>query len=139
MTEFVDDNTLNALMAQLATPDLGFPVAYPMVPFSPTDGVAYIQVWPLMKAKLYHPGLGFYTDSILNLGICQIDAVMPDGQGLGPGMRLAELIANRFSLGTVLTAGTRKLEIKVVPQTSTAIKEGAWIRFPVSITYQVVT
>lgn len=138
MTEFLDANVQAALNAQLATPDLGFPIAFALVPFSPQDDVPFIQVWPIMKAKALHPGLGFHTDSVLNLGIFQVDAVMPDGQGEAPGLRLAATIADRFALGTVLAAGTRKLQINSVPQTTAAIKEGAWIRFPVSIAYTVI-
>lgn len=136
--EFVDANVQAALNAQLATPDLGFPIAFSLVPFSPTDDIPFIQVWPLMSAQPNHPGVG-YQDSTLNLGIFQVDAVMPDGQGEAPGLRLAAQIADRFKIGTTLTAGMRRLQINMVPKVSTAIKEGAWIRFPVSITYQVIT
>lgn len=136
--EFLDANVQAALNAQLSIPDIGFPIAFALVPFSPQDGIAFIQVWPIMKAKALHPGIGF-QDSVLNLGIFQADAVMPDGQGEAPGLRLAATIADRFALGTVLLAGSRRLQINAVPQTSVAIKEGAWIRFPVSIAYTVVT
>lgn len=138
MTEFVDVNAQAALLTQLTNPDLGYPIAFPLVPFSPTDGTAYLEVWPLMSAEPNHPGLG-YSDFTRNLGIFQVDAVIPDGQGSAPGLRIAAKIAERFAIGTTLTAGARKLQINKVPKVSAWIKEGAWARFPVSITYQIVT
>lgn len=138
MTEFVDANIQAALNTQLSTPDLGYPIAFALVPFSPADNVAFLQVWPIMKAKTDHPGLG-YADSNLGRGIFQVDAVIPDGQGEPPGLRIAAKIAERFAIGTTLVAGSRNLKINSVPQTAAAIKEGAWVRFPVTITFTIVT
>jgi Bacteriophage related domain of unknown function len=138
MTEFLDANVQAALMTQLTVPDLGFPIAFTFVPFSPVDGTPFLQVWPIMKAKVTHPGLG-YSDSDLNRGIFQVDAVIPDETGEPPGLRMAAQIAERFAIGTTLLAGSRKVQINSVPQTAAAIKEGAWVRFPVTITYTLIS
>ena len=138
MTEFVDVNVQSALLTQLTNPDLGYPVAFPLVPYTPTDGVAFLQVWPLMSAEPLHPSLD-YSGYTRSSGIFQVDAVMPDGQGEAPGLRITAKVAERFAIGTTLTAGARKLQINKVPKVSAWIKEGAWVRFPVSITYQIIT
>lgn len=137
MTEFLDANIQSCLMNQLTSPGLGYPIAMPFIPFAPVDGTAYLDVRPMMRAKTRHPGLG-YNDSNLNTGILQIDAVIPDGQGEAPGSRIANKVAERFALGTTLTAGIRKLQINSVVQTTMGIKDGAWVRFPVSITWTVI-
>lgn len=138
MTDFVDADVQAALNAHLATPNLGYPIAFQLVPFTPIDGVAFLQVWPLLKTNASHPGIS-YSDSVLQTGIFQVDAVMPDGQGEAPGLRVMALIADRFVIGTTLVVGTRRLQINAVPQTGTAIKDGAWVRFPVTIAYTIIT
>lgn len=137
MTEFLDANIQTAMMTQLTIPDLGYQIAMPFIPYAPKEGTPYLDVRPMMRAKTRHPGLG-YNDASLNTGILQIDAVIPDGQGEAPGSRIATKVAERFALGTTLTAGTRKLQINSVVQTTMGIKDGAWVRFPVSITWTVI-
>lgn len=138
MTEFVDANVQNALMTQLTTPTLGYPISYPFIPYIPIEDMAYLEAQPIMKADTQHPGLG-YSDSNLGKGIFQVDAVIPDGKGEPTGLRMQAQIAERFAIGTVLIAGNRQVKVNSPPQTAEGIKDGAWVRFPVSVTFEVIT
>jgi Bacteriophage related domain of unknown function len=138
MTEFVDANVQNALLTKLTSPSLGYPYAYPYIPYVPSEGQAYMEAQPILKAQTQHPGLG-YSDSNLGKGIFQVDAVIPDGIGEPTGLRMQALIAERFAIGTTLIAGTRKVWINSPPQTAAGIKDGAWVRFPVSIAFTIIT
>lgn len=141
MTDALDVLIQSALLGALTVPPLtspATPIAYPMVGFTPTGGVAYIQVWPLLKSQTQHPAIGF-VGSNLNRGIFQVDAVIPDGEGEAPGMRLAALVAARYALGTVLAAGPYKLEIKLPVQSSAGVKDEDWVRYAISVPYLVIT
>lgn len=137
MTDATDVLIQAALCAQLTTPTLGFPIAYPLLPYTPIGGVSFLEVRPLLKAQTQHPAIG-YAGSDLNRGIFQVDAVIPDGIGEAAGLRLAGLVLARFPRGTQLAAGPYILKINAPPQTSVAIKDAAWVRFPVSIPYLVI-
>lgn len=131
----------DVLHMQLKTPDLTTPktpIAFAFLPYTPVVGVPYFDVRAIMTADTYHPGLGF-ADSNLDRGIFQVDAVIPDGKGEAPGWRLAELVKARFALGTKLALGSLYLRINSPPQTAAPLKDGAWLRFPVSVPYLVIS
>jgi hypothetical protein len=134
-----------ALFAQLDSPDLttpATPIAWPFVEYIPVTGAAYLEVHSLLRAQPKHWNMNFDGSDILN-GIFQVDAVVPDGKGEAPGMRLATLVAQRFVIGTEMVCGTgsdaRKLQVNNVPKIAAAVKDAPWIRFPVSVPYQLIT
>lgn len=141
MTDPIEVAIQAALCTWLQAPDLtspATPIAMPFVPFSPVVGVSYIQVQPLLRAQPSQPWLSFAGPTI-NTGIFQVDAVIPDEKGEAPGYRLAGLVATRFARGTQWNAGGFKLQVVAVPQTASALKDAAWVRFPVSIPYLIIT
>lgn len=131
-----------AMSAQLTTPALtspATPIAYAFVPFTPTPGVSFLQICPVLRAAPNAPGLNRFSGTMF-VGVFQIDAVVPDGNGEAAGLRLASLVATRFQFGTVLLlqAGPNvKLQLNGVPTIAPAVKDAPWIRFPVSIPYFV--
>lgn len=129
-----------ALITKLTTPALtgSPPIAYPLIAYTPTSGTAYLHIHPVMRAEPRRPGVGF-TGSVLRAGIFQVDAVVPDNQGEGPGLRLADLVAARFAIGTKLVAGSYRLLLDNEPTIAAAVKDAPWVRFPVSIRYLVIT
>ena len=143
MTEYIDANIQNAMMTQLTSPPLtdsnsnAYPMAFPFLPYDPIEDTPYMEAWPIMKAKTQHPTLGYY-DSDLQRGIFQVDAVVPDGRGEPIGLRMQAQIVERFAMGTVLLAGQRNLYLNAPPQVTQGMKDGAWIRFPVSITFTLI-
>lgn len=140
MTEPITVLMAEALYAWLvAAPALsGVPRVAPFAAYSPTVGTAYLDVRPLMSAEPFHPSLEDSGSTLLR-GIFQVDAVVPDNdKGQNPGLRLAAAVADRFVLGTILAAGTRKLRITKPPKTAAPLKDAAWIRFPVSIPFLVI-
>lgn len=141
MSDPVDVLVQQALKAHLKTPDLttpATPIAWPFLPYTPVGGVSYIEVHATMRAPIVHAALDF-AGSDVTRGIFQVDAVVPDGAGEAAGSRLAALIAARFVLGTLLVAGAYKLQVIKVPQTATPIKDASWVRYPVSVSYIIVT
>lgn len=141
MAEPLDVDILNAFMARLTTPALtspATPIAFPLVAFTPTSGVKYLAIAPVLRAEPFHPGLAFdsWTE---NRGILQIDAVIPDNTGEPNGLRLAGLVAARFPIGTDLIAGTYRLRLYKEPTIAAAVKDAPWVRYPVSIPYLVIT
>lgn len=129
-----------ALITKLTTPALtGSPlIAYPLVAFNPSANTTYLAVHPILRAAPRRPGINF-TGSVLRAGIFQVDAVAPDGAGEGPGLRLADLVAARFAIGTKLVAGSYRLLLDKEPTIAAAVKDAPWVRFPVSIPYLVIT
>lgn len=129
-----------ALCTKLITPALsGAPaVAYPFVAFTPTSGAVYLAVHPILRAEPSPTGLPF-NSAIVRRGIFQVDVVAPDGAGEAPGLRMAELVAARFTIGTKLVAGSYRLLLDKEPTIAAAVKDAPWVRFPVSIPYQVIT
>ena len=140
-TQTLEVDIQAALVANLiATPKIlpDVQVAMPLVTFKPVDNTPYLDARPVLRAQPQHPALDF-SGSNLNMGIFQVDAVIPDGQGEAPGLRLAEQVRARFALGTVLAAGSYKLQIVKSVSIAAAVKDAPWIRFPVSIPYLVIS
>ena len=141
MTEPLDVAIQSALLTRLTVPALSTPatpIALPLVAFSPTPNVAYFDARAVLRAEPEHFGLA-YANSDIHRGVFQVDAVVPDGGGEAPGLRLAALVAARFAIGTVLVANSRRLEIVGVPTIAAAVKDAPWVRFPVSIYYRLIT
>jgi hypothetical protein len=128
--------TVQAAPSDITSPTT--PVAHPLIAYTPTSGVKYLAAWPLLRAAPDHPFLPFDAPTFRR-GIFQVDAVAPDNQGEGPGLRLAELVAARFAIGTRLTAGAYTIQLDKVPTIAAAVKDAPWVRYPVSIPYLVIT
>ena len=146
MTEPVDVLIQAALLTKLcggtaATSDVTnpvTPVALPLITYPPVAGTAYLDARAVLRAEPNRPGIGF-TGSVIRRGIFQVDAVVPDNKGEAPGLRLAALVAARFAIGTMLVAGSYKLQLVKEPTIAAAVKDAPWVRFPVSIPYLVIT
>jgi hypothetical protein len=137
----LDVQILNALMTRLTAPALSGnpPVASPLVAFSPTSGVAYLDAKPIMRADPQRPWIAFDSGTVYR-GIFQVDAVVPNNKGEVAGLSLAALVVERFDVGTILDLadGTR-LKINGKPGVATVIPDGAWARYPVSVPYFLVS
>jgi hypothetical protein len=136
----IDSDIQAALLGNLRTPPLSGspPIAYPFVEFVPTPDVAFLDARPVLRAGTEHFGVAYGNSDIFS-GIFQVDAVIPNGKGEAPGLRLAALVADRFAIGTQLAAGGRRLEIVGTPTIAPAVTDAPWVRFPVSIPYRVIT
>lgn len=130
-----------ALLANLtAAPDLttpATPFAMPLVDYQPVPSVSYYDVRPLLTAEPEHFGLA-YGNADIHKGVFQVDAVIPDGGGEALGLRLAAAVADRFPIGTLLSASGRRLEIINTPSIGPAVKDAPWVRFPVSIPWRLI-
>lgn len=137
MTEPVDVLIQAALCTRLVGASSGTQIAMPLVEYSPVIGTPYLDARAVLRAAPESPSIAF-TGSVKFPGIFQVDAVVPDGQGEAPGLRLASLVAARFAQGTRLVAGSRWLTVMKTPTIAAAIKDASWIRYPVSIPYLVI-
>jgi hypothetical protein len=140
VTEPVDVLIQAALCAWLKSPDLtvpATPIAMPLVSFTPAPKTPYLDVQPVLRAAPEHFGISNENADILR-GVFQVDAVVPDGQGEAAGLRLAALVKKRFAIGTKLPIGNHFLHVWTSPAIAAAVKDAPWVRFPVSIPYQLV-
>lgn len=149
MTEPVEVLVLNALLGRLVTSASGTipgtsnittpatPVASPLANYAPTLGTSYLHAHPLLRAEPDAPGLAA-DSAVIRRGVFQVDAVVPDNRGEAPGLRLAALVRDRFARGTKLVAGTRYLRLDKEPTIAAAVKDAPWVRFPVSIPFEII-
>lgn len=132
----------NMMIAESNITNPKTPVAMPFQAYTPTAGKAYLDIHALMYAEPDHPSLRA-SASTFNRGIFQVDAVTPDGSGDYDGVTLQELIAARYPNGTELIVGEGlarfKLQLVKEPAIASAVKDGSWVRFPVSISFLVIT
>lgn len=146
MAEPLDVLILNALMTRLTdpaimspvTPFAALPVASPSGNYAPTAGKSYLDVRNILRAEPDHPGLSF-TSSTIFRGIFQVDVVGPTGAGEAAPLRIAALIAARFPIGTVLPASPYRIQFTKPPVIAAAVLDAPWVRFPVSISFLVIT
>lgn len=132
----IETDIQTALLTHLTTPALSGapPIAYPLVPYSPVPGTAYLHAHPILRAVPLHPFVAHDSDTI-HQGIFQVDAVVPDNQGEAPGLQLAGLVVARFAVGTNLAAGAYRLKILRPPAVAGVVLDKPWARYPVSVRY----
>lgn len=146
MTEPVEVAIAQSMYAwlQSAPGTLGAtPRAAPFVtpPYTPVDGTIYLDVSSVLRAAPEHFGLDIANIDILN-GIYQVTVVAPLGPGELPGLRVASLVRDRFDPKNLtganrLTANGKWLDVTALPTIAAAVKDAPWVRFPVSIPYQL--
>jgi hypothetical protein len=110
----------------------------PSILFTPSANTPYIDARNILRAQPQDIALAF-TGSVLNRGIFQVDAVVPNGAGELAGLRLAAAIADRFPPGLVLPASPYKLQFLTVSRIAAAVTDAPWVRFPVSIPYLLIS
>lgn len=138
MTEPLDVLILNALMDRLTNPSLGVPIASPSVTYAPVAKQSYLDARNIMRAEPSSRAIAFNQSTFFR-GIFQVDAVVSDGGGEAVGLRLAALVAARFPEGTDISTGGIRIQLQKPPAIATAVKDAPWVRFPVSISYLVIT
>lgn len=126
----------NPLVASSDITSPATPVAMPLVAFTPTTGVAYLDARPILRAEPQDLAMSL-AGTVIHRGIFQIDAVVPDTAGEVPGITLASLVADRFPAGLRLAAGRYFVKIHKSATVAPAIIDAAWVRFPVSIPFTV--
>lgn len=138
--EPIDVAVYYALTDNLKTPDIvtSIRIAYPDVAFAPNDGETYLDARSPLRAAPERLGVG-YASSIRRRGIFQVDVVLPDGKGTAVGLRVAALVAARFPIGTKLAAGRCRVSLDSEPTIAAAVKDAPWVRYPVSIPFEVIS
>ena len=109
------------------------PVAHENSEYTPTEGTLYIRPTNLPAGSA---AVGMAnTDSILTVGLYQIDVFAPLGNGAGPALVVADAIAEHFSRGLRLVNGDSTVVLGT-PAQQPASTSGAWYMVSVVIPYQ---
>jgi hypothetical protein len=118
------------------TNDLSLPTAWENSGYEPTIGTLYIRP-TILPANTFQAGLGA-SGLDDNFGIYQIDIFSEAGKGKGAAIIKADVIANAFKRGTVLTYNGVSVRLGNVSRGSGS-RDGAWFVLPVFINYQSFT
>ena len=112
-------------------------VTLPFQPFSPEEGQEYVEAifLPNVTQELF---VGNETPKGYQ-GFLQLSVMWPDkGQGDLPARDLASEIAQSWRKGTALDGSGFRIKVPRAPSIAQTMKDGAWLRVPVSIPYQVI-
>ena len=117
-------NTLNARLAALVDlPD----VAWPNVPYEPTNGTEYLR--PTLLPANNDPATLSWTETMT--GVYQVDVFMPSAiRGPAAALTRAEEIAEHFRASDIDGLSIRSITV------GQALPDGAFYRVPVSIVYR---
>jgi hypothetical protein len=111
----------------------GLEIARPAVPFSPTDGAAYLKVYFIPTTTEAMDIAGLINEY---RGILQVSVIYPGESGIVAPLELAAAVADHFQSGTVVTHGATTFKIQQPPQVGPTIDDGAWTIIPVSVRYR---
>tara|TARA_B100000795_G_scaffold201045_1_gene154781 strand:- start:119 stop:526 length:408 start_codon:yes stop_codon:yes gene_type:complete len=118
------------------TNSLSLPTAWENIAFTPTAETLYIRP-TLMPADTVQAGLGS-NGLDEHVGVYQIDIIAPGSKGKGQATIKADVIADHFKRGVVLTYNGVNVRLS---KTSRGLgkRDEAWFVIPIFITYQVFT
>lgn len=118
-----------------SSPPVG--IALPFQAFSPADDEAYIDATFLPNVT-QEPFVGNDSPKWY-MGFLQLAIMWPDkGQGDLPARDLASEVAIAWKKGTILDGDGFRVKVYRAPSIAQTIKDGARLRVPVSIPYQVI-
>lgn len=110
-------------------------IALPFQKFTPTQAYLEAQYLPNTTSELYvgNDSPKWYQ------GFLQLSVMWPDkGQGDLDARDLASEVAESWKKGTILDGDGFRVRIKRAPSIAPTMKDGAWLRVPVSVPYQVI-
>ncbi len=111
--------------------------AMPFQAYSPTEGQEYLDIsyLPNTTTEVF---VGNDTPKWYQ-GIFQIAVMWPDkGLGVLPARDIASQVAENWKKGPAFDGGSFRLKLPGAPSIAQTLKDGAWLRVPVSIPYQVI-
>ena len=112
---------------------LSLPTAWENGDYTPENGTLYLRT-TLLPADTVQSELGS-TGLDEHSGIYQIDVLAQSGGGKGQAIIQADLVADQFARGTVLTYNGVNVRIGSVSR-GVGNRQDAWFIFPVFIEYQ---
>lgn len=101
-------------------------------PYKPTINVPYIEVRNFVSPTntlFVSEGRKQYT------GIFQATVVWPKNNGIVDAVMITDDIVDRFKQATIIDGNGVRIKIVRQPSQATPTGDGAWLRCPVSITY----
>lgn len=112
-------------------------LALPYQTFNPQEGAEYLEATylPNTTTELF---VGNNTPKWYQ-GFLQLSVMWPD-KGFGDLLArdLASAVAENWKKGTALDGGGFRVKVPRAPSIAQTLKDGAWLRVPVSIPYQVI-
>lgn len=112
-------------------------VVLPLQKYDPIEGQPYIEV-TFLPNTMQEPFVG-NDSSKWYQGFLQLSVMWPN-KGLGdlPARDLASEVAFLWKKGTILDGDGFRVKVYRAPSIAQTMKDGAWLRVPVSIPYQVI-
>jgi len=130
MSAFAD---ISAALDEL-TSELGLPTAWENRDFEPTNDTLYLRP-TLLPATTEPSGL---PDSDEHSGIYQVDVIAPMGSGKGEAIEKADIVANQFKRGKIITHNGVNVWVLSVSR-GVGGRDGSWYILPVQISYKAYT
>ena len=125
------DSSLNT-----AATGTAFAVAWENSDYTPASNAYYMRP-TLMPGTTQQAGLGA-SGLDQHLGVYQVDIVVPASTNKAAAITQADLIAEQFKRGTILTYGGVSLRLSKTSR-GTGRVDGAYFTIPVNVTYQSFT
>lgn len=129
--------TIEALAADTLMTAIGtafsatYAIAYPDIDFKPT-GSAYFDVAILPNGAAFEPMSGNGTHQ----GLLQVAVMYPKGGGVIDPLALAGEVVDVFDKGARFIGAGHSVKISTRPVIAQPIPDGAYVRVPVTISYQ---
>ena len=120
----------SALYDILIAANLGYPIAYPGIDFTPPASGVWLEV-TLFPNEGIDSGLG-YSSTTIPQGIFQVSAVDRPGNGVFPVTNAAQEVQSAFPKGTTIAESVR---VQRSPYQMDPIFEGDRLYIPVTIPY----
>ena len=131
MSVFLDisaalDSNLNSMVGKP-------PIAWENSGYEPTVGTLYARP-TLIAGESTQATLGD-SGTDMNIGIYQVDVFAEAGQGKNEALVMADLIADQFKRGTVLTYNSRTVRVNNVSRQAGINNADGWYQVIVEVNY----
>lgn len=109
------------------------PIALENGKYTPVMGTLFVRP-TLIPGDTIQASLGS-TGTDQSVGIYQIDIFSEAGEGKNEAIIMADLIADQFKRGTVMTYNSRTVRVMNVSRGSSVNNVDGWFQIPIVITY----
>ena len=109
------------------------PIAWENKGYEPVKGTLYARP-SILPGETVQASLGD-TGQDMTVGVYQVDIFAKAGKGKNEAVVMADLIANWFKRGTVLTYNSRKVRIRNVSRKAGINNAGGWFQIPIEIAF----
>ncbi len=109
------------------------PIAWENLKYEPVSGALYIRPTNLQGETIA------VTERDKTIGIYQVDIFAPSGAGKNEGLLMADLVADQFKTGTLMTYNARVVESQKVSRAVITNDDNGWSHIMIEIEYFTFT